>query len=67
MGDSSIWHWLVVLVVGVAFAIVAYPAARILKRMGFSRWWTLVAFIPYLNVAALWVLAFVRWPNDQRS
>jgi hypothetical protein len=45
---------------------IAYPASRVLKRMGFSRWWTIVAFIPYANVIALWVLSFIRWPADRR-
>ena len=56
MGTFSIWHWVVV---GVALLVLGYPIARILQRLGFSRWWTLVALIPYANVVGLWALAFV--------
>lgn len=63
MGSFSIWHWLIV---GVALFILGYPAARILRRLGFSRWWVIGALIPYVNVVGLWVLAFVKWPMERR-
>ena len=59
-------HWAVVIGAFLCLLAVAYPASRVLKRMGFSRWWTLVAFIPYVNVVALWVIAFIQWPADRR-
>jgi hypothetical protein len=37
-----------------------------LKRIGFSRWWVVVALIPYVNVVGLWILAFVKWPIERR-
>ncbi len=64
MGSVSIYHWLVVLVaLGLILLAVGFPVARILKRMGLSPWWTVLALIPYLNVVALWIVAFVRWPK----
>lgn len=63
MGTFSIWHWIVV---GVALFVLGYPTARILRRLGFSRWWIMVALIPYANVAGLWALAFVKWPLERR-
>jgi len=27
-----------------------------------NMWWTILAFIPLLNLIGLWVLAFARWP-----
>lgn len=62
MGSFSIWHWLIVIV---WIAITAYPIATILRRIGLSRWWAILAFIPLVNFIALWVLALVRWPNDR--
>jgi len=59
MGSISIWHWLIVFFV---LAAVAIPTAKILGKAGFSKWWTILAFIPWLNLAALWVFAFVQWP-----
>ena len=43
-------------------AIVLVPAWRILKRTGYSGWWSLLVFIPFVNLCSLWLLAFVRWP-----
>jgi integrase len=60
MGSFSIWHWLVVMFVVVV--LYGIPMAMIIGRTGRSRWWVLAFFIPIINIAALWVLALVRWP-----
>lgn len=38
------------------------PVARILRRTGHSRWWCLIAWIPFVNFVGLWILAYVPWP-----
>jgi hypothetical protein len=47
-----------------AIVIAAFvpPAVKILRRMGFSGWWVLIAVISPLNIVALWVLAYAKWP-----
>lgn len=51
----------------VVVAIVAIiPSVLILRRLGFSGWWAIIAPISPLNLIGLWVLAFVRWPSDSR-
>lgn len=62
MGTFSIWHWLIVIIFAVAIGV---PSAKILSRAGRSRWWTVVALIPYVNIIGLWVFAFTRWPADR--
>jgi hypothetical protein len=63
-GYWSAWHWIFfVLFVG----LVAYPVGRILNRMGFSPLWSVLAFIPVINVAALWVVALSDWPRDRNK
>lgn len=64
MGYFSVWHWLIVVVV---LIVLGYPVARILHRLGFSRWWVIVALIPYGFFVGLWVLAFVKWPVERQS
>jgi hypothetical protein len=54
--------WFIVMV-----AIVVYPAGRILSRMGFSPLWSIVMFIPLVNLIALWILAFTEWPREGRG
>ena len=49
--------------VAIAELLLAIPAGFILKRLGFSPLWAVLAFVPALGVPALWLLAFIRWPQ----
>jgi hypothetical protein len=62
------WRWAMPPVM-LLFLIVIFgvPIAQIVHRSGRSRWWTVIAFVPLLNVIALWVFAFSRWPQLDRS
>jgi len=64
MGAFSLFHGLIVL--GFAF-VVCWPVARILRRLGFSGWWALLWIIPVVNLIALWVFAYGRWPRESPS
>ncbi|MBS2132185.1 hypothetical protein KEX41_28795 (plasmid) [Burkholderia thailandensis] len=44
-------------------ALVLYLIGRILRRIGLSPLWAILAFVPLLNVLGLWLLAFVEWPT----
>ena len=61
------WHWamppIMLLLLIVIFGL---PIARILHRSGRSRWWTIVAFLPLLNLIGFWMFAFARWPKLDR-
>jgi uncharacterized membrane protein YhaH (DUF805 family) len=35
---------------------------RVLRRAGYSSWWALLVLVPLVNLVALWVFAYVRWP-----
>ena len=60
MGGLSIWHILIVLIV---LAIMIIPAARILRRAGYSPWLGLLYAVPLVSWVLLWVFAYSRWPN----
>ena len=63
----SSWHWVMAIVMPLLFiTLVGVPVANVLHRAGHSRWWTIVAFVPLLNLICLWVFAFTRWPNLDR-
>lgn len=64
MGMVSVWHWVIVAVI---LVVLGYPVARILGRLGFSRWWVLLALLPYANLVGLWIIAFVKWPVESRG
>jgi hypothetical protein len=56
----SVVHWVIVLGL---LALIGFPVAKILRRLGLSRWWTILAFVPLLNLFGLWALSAVRWPR----
>jgi hypothetical protein len=61
------WHWLMPpVMLLLAIVLFGVPVARILRRSGRSGWWTIVAFVPLLNLIGLWVFAFSRWPKLER-
>lgn len=64
MGGYGFGHWVFFVLMVV---LLIYPVGRILGRMGLSPLWTIVAFIPLLNLIGLWVLAFADWPAQRGS
>jgi uncharacterized membrane protein YhaH (DUF805 family) len=58
MGSFGIVHWLFLLL------ILLVPFWKIVARAGYSGAWSLLLFVPVVNVVALWVFASSRWPND---
>jgi hypothetical protein len=61
MAGFGIVHWVIFTVM---VAAVLYPIGRILGRIGLSPFWSVFALIPFVNLIALWVLAFTDWPRD---
>jgi uncharacterized membrane protein YhaH (DUF805 family) len=55
---------LVVSLILCAYFVVGFPISQVLHRIGFSRWWALLWFIPFINVVGLWMVAFRKWPID---
>lgn len=54
------WLWFIVVI-----AVVVYPVGRILSRIGFSPLWSVVMFVPLVNLIALWILEFTDWPSGR--
>jgi hypothetical protein len=64
----SSWHWVMPpIMLLLLIVIFGVPIARILRRSGRSRWWTIVAFIPLLNLLGLWMFAFTRWSKFDKA
>lgn len=64
MAGYGLGHWIFFVVM---VAVLLYPIGRILGRIGLSPFWSVLAFIPLVNLIALWVLAFVDWPRKEGS
>jgi hypothetical protein len=62
--DYGLIHWLMFTVI---VAVLLYPVGRIIKRIGLSPFWSVLALIPLVNLLALWVLAFNDWPRDREN
>lgn len=52
------------LVFAVMVALILYPIGRILSRIGLSPFWSVLVLVPFVNLIALWVLAFSEWPSS---
>lgn len=57
-------HWLVMLL---WIAIVLPPFWRIFTKAGFSGWLSLLMLVPLVNLAVLYVIAFIEWPSLRRA
>lgn len=69
MGSFSIIHWLILLIYA---AVIVVPTAQIVRKAGFSRWWSVLATVPLVNLVALWLFAFSNWrvlpaPQDEAA
>ena len=52
-------HWAILILFAI---LVIYPISRILGRIGWSPWLSLLWLVPLLNIVMLWTVAFGRWP-----
>ena len=50
----------------VLLAVPLLMIGRVLRRAGFSPWWALLVLVPLVNLVALWVFAYMRWPSIDR-
>lgn len=60
MAHDLLTHWMLV---ALTAGLVLYPVGRILGRMGFSSLLAVVALLPFVNLLALWIVAFIDWPK----
>lgn len=60
MGNLSIVHWIILIVILLVYLI---PGIKILRKAGYSGWWIILLFIPVVNIIFLWVFAFADWPS----
>jgi membrane protein DedA with SNARE-associated domain len=63
MSDAfGFWQWVGLLLFWAVFLI---PLWRIISKAGYSGAWALVSLIPVVNLIALWIFAFAKWPNER--
>jgi uncharacterized membrane protein YraQ (UPF0718 family) len=64
MGSFNLWHWIIL---SLFLVLNGVPIANILGRAGFSKWWTIAFLVPFLNLVALWIFAYARWPAGDHT
>lgn len=64
MAGYGFEHWFIF---AVMVTIFLYPIGRILGRIGLSPFWSVLALVPFVNLLALWFLAFIEWPEGRTS
>ena len=48
----------------VSCLLMLWPAMRICRRAGLSRWWGLLVLLPYFGILAVMIpLGHLNWPN----
>ena len=67
MGAVGVPELVILLAIFCMGVVVAWPAARICGRLGFSRWLGILAVVPVANVVLLWFVAFTPWPRPPLS
>jgi uncharacterized membrane protein YhaH (DUF805 family) len=55
------------IIIAVWVLVFIVPAAKVLRRVGFSGWWSILAVVPLVGIIAFWIFAFVRWPIDKAA
>lgn len=66
MFGIGLMEFLIILIIVVIIILPVWFVAKILNKAGFSGWFSLLSLVPFLNIIALWVFAFVDWPNVDR-
>ncbi len=46
-------------------ALYFIPGFIILRKIGYSGWWLLALFIPFVNMLLPWALALSKWPLEE--
>lgn len=50
-----------------AVVLVFWVGGNILRKAGYSRWLSLLLFVPLLNLALIWIFAFAKWPAERAT
>lgn len=68
MGSFSIYHWIIVIFMVTVFPLLyLVPTWKIVSKAGYSGAWSLLSFVPVVNLVMLWVFAFSTWPRERSN
>ena len=69
-GNSEMYGWMTTgewglshfLLFAIMAAVILYPLGLILKKLGYSPFWAVLACVPMVNIAGLWMIALGSKP-----
>lgn len=59
-------QWGEYLLQGIFIFIMLACSAVVLTRTGRSPWFAFLMIVPYVQIAAVWMLAFTLWPKKKK-
>jgi membrane protein DedA with SNARE-associated domain len=60
----DIWGLLILVALFATPGVVLGP---VVKKAGFSWWWSLILLVPVINVVMVWRFAFMEWPAEKNA
>jgi hypothetical protein len=51
----------------IAGILAVIPAWKIVSKAGYNGAWSLLIFIPLINIIMMYVFAFSQWPTERQS
>jgi len=63
---NSLEPWQFYLIISLVMTYTMVAGGWVLAKAGRSPLWVLFLLIPYVNVLAIWVFAYMRWPFVDR-
>lgn len=63
MGNLSIWHWLILLMIAANY----WATIRIVWRSGCSPLWLIFILFPFAGAFGLLWFSYVRWPATESA
>ena len=66
MDDQGYKGLISLIVIALYVLVFVIPIAKVLRRVGFSGWGSILAVVPLLGIIGLWIFAFMRWPLDDK-
>lgn len=64
---NSLEPWQFYLIISLVMTYTMVAGGWVLAKAGRSPLWVLFLLIPYVNVLAIWVFAYMRWPFVDRA
>lgn len=53
-----------IIYMAVYIVLIVVPIWKIMEKAGYNGAWSLLSIVPLVNLVALWIFAFSKWPSQ---